>query len=112
MKYLLIPLFCLSIVSCESDDETRQRVKARNRDTLTTPIELTLADGKVVKRYEFRNPENLREYPHYIYVVEGATTVTNNTLVRQGKVDVPQVHVAVVPTVIIDGTKYVPAEKQ
>jgi hypothetical protein len=104
MKNLLIPLFCLSIVSCETDDETRQRRKHANTDSLVNPIEITLPDGKVVKRIEFRNPDNIRESTQYIYMIGDVTTM--NTTHREGKVEVSDV------TVLINGKKYVPAEKE
>lgn len=106
MKYLLIPLFCVSIVSCvPSDEEAKRERKAFNTQSLTEPLEIALSDGKVAKRYEYRNPDNLSERTHYIYVVDGSITATNNTTHRVGKVEATDV------TVVIDGKKYIPAEK-
>ena len=89
------------VLVCGCTDPDDPSVVARNRETLRQEGKLvgTLPDGRIVRRYEIDMGPN--QYDHFVYVIDGSPVTTVN--VHQGKTN--SVHV------LIDGVRYVPAEK-
>lgn len=100
LKFLAL-IALLPLVGCT--DSTSPEVVDVNARTLSgngTHIG-TLPDGRNIVRYNISRGSS---YEHYVYVVNGSTTVT--TRVSAGKSSRPQV------TVLIDGETYAKVNKE
>lgn len=96
----------MTLTSCESPNDPGPI--SRTKDNLESPQTIgTLPDGRVIKMFE---RDRGSSHNHYIYFIENGdgktTTVTLNTEVSAGKTTRNET------TVLIDGVKYVPLEKQ
>lgn len=99
---LLISLACIFLTGC--NERTPQEIanfRAVNTANLMNGQETvgTLPDGRVVTRTWVYSPNGY--YHHFIYIVDGATTVSTNRLEQEGKVQVNKTDV-----VIINGVEY------
>lgn len=73
MKTLLSILLCLFFVGCES----QQDADIKNNYSLSHPAIIgKTEEGLTIKRYTINYPD----FRHYVYVVEGKTTSSNNYL--------------------------------
>lgn len=98
--FLILPF----ILGCDSVDRNHPKVVSINENTLLGDGEYVgkLKNGNVVKRYEI---DMGPRHNHFIYIIDDNPTVTVNRNVSDGDTSRNEV------TVIIDGTKYLPAEK-
>lgn len=88
-----------------SNDELRKRRIEDNESIKTPDVIGKLPDGRLVKRFVYRNPENLREHTQYIYVIDKEATISVNSTIQYGKTESPTT------SVIIGGVEYTPKEK-
>lgn len=103
LKGITILTIALSSLVFTGCTPSPQEAVAINKDELSKDGESVgnLPDGRAVKRWTVWSPDATRV--HYIYVVDGATTVSTNRLEAQGKTSVNRTDV-----VVINGKEYVP----
>jgi hypothetical protein len=106
-KLLLLAstLISLTLTSCESPNDPGPI--SRTKDNIESPQTIgTLPDGRVIKMFE-RDRGGMHN--HFIYFVENgdgkSLTISTNTEVSAGKSTRNET------TVLIDGVKYAPLEK-
>ena len=106
MKNVITTIAAAILAFCTGCGPTRTEVPSINRGVLSTNGESvgTLPDGREVRRWSVWDTAGY--YAHTIYVVDGATTISDNYRVPVGKTTRP----AVEATVIINGKAYVPKE--
>jgi len=106
MKKIIALFIVLSALILAGCGPSRNEVPSINRGSLSNNGEVvgTLPDGREVKRWGVWSPSG--NYWHTIYVVDGATSVSDNYQRPAGKTTVPSTEA----TIIVNGRTYIPKD--
>lgn len=106
MKKVIALFIILSAFVLSGCGPSQNEVPAVNREYLAASGEVvgTLPDGREVKRWGVWSASG--NYWHTIYVVDGATSISDNYQRPAGKTTVP----ATEATIIVNGRTYVPKD--